>query len=272
MKKFFYPLKNYGRALKVLFRHNLAGYLFIPGLLTFVLFVLFVSLGIIFIDDLAAYIQGHLPEWEWIQSKAANITMDILLGILAFLVFLISFKQVVLIVLSPVLGSLSEKVEAKLAGVEPPKVTFKDMMNDIGRGLIINIVNLGLELILVFFAWLLGFIPIIGFVLSPVLIFLIQSFFGGFGLADYTLERKRFTIGKSNGHAYKNMAEMMGIGSGFLLIMFIPLIGWFFAPTLGTVAATLVTLENLNGEPIDIDGKKKVKPAAPAAPETPFES
>ena len=144
-------------------------------------------------------------------------------------------------------------------GVEPPKIGFKDYMNDIGRGLIINVVNLGLELILVFFAWLLGFIPVVGFVLSPILIFLIQSFFAGFGLADYTLERKRISVGKANKHAYSNILEMMGIGSGFLLIMFIPFIGWFFAPTVGTVAATLVTLENLEGKPVDIDGKKAIK-------------
>lgn len=256
MKKFFNALKNYGRAFKVIFRHGFAGYFVVPSLLTLALIIVFIVLGSLFFGDLSNWLVGILPDWRWLQSKAATIVMDVLIWILAALFFVISFKQVVLVVLSPVLSHLSEKVENKLTGLEPPKIGFKEFLSDVWRGLILNMGNLALELILTFFAWLLSFIPIVGFVISPILIFLIQSFFSGFGLVDYTLERKRYNLFKSNQFAYKNIGEMMGVGAGYVLTMYIPLIGWIFAPTLGTVASTLVTMENLSGQPVEVDPVK----------------
>ena len=37
----------------------------------------------------------------------------------------------------------------------------------------------------------------------------------------------------------------IGLGSGYLLLMMIPFVGWMFAPTFGTVAGTLKAVEEL---------------------------
>ena len=36
-----------------------------------------------------------------------------------------------------------------------------------------------------------------------------------------------------------------GVGAGYILLMLIPLVGWMFAPTFGTVAGTLVAIDEL---------------------------
>ncbi len=94
-----------------------------------------------------------------------------------------------------------------------------------------------------FLAWLVTVIPVIGPPVSAFLILIIQSYYSGFSLIDYTLERKRYTVGESIAFAKRNRSRVTGVGMGFILIMFVPVIGWFAAPGFGVVAATLSSLE-----------------------------
>ncbi len=106
--------------------------------------------------------------------------------------------------------------------------------------------NMFLTVILTLSAWLTVFIPIIGMMISPVLIILIQSFYDGFGLVDYTLERKRYSVKKSIQFAGENRGRVIGVGMGFMFLIMIPVLGWLTAPTYGTVAATLAALDKMN--------------------------
>jgi len=182
----------------------------------------------------------------FLQGSIMNFITTILIWLFWLIIIYMTYKHVVLILFSPLLGSLSEKVDEVKTGEKAPPFTFSQMIRDLRRSLIINLRNLLLTIIFSILAWLTIFIPIIGIFLSPVLLIIIQAYYDGFGLMDYSLERKRMSVKQSIRFTRQNRWRTIGAGSGFMLLMLVPIIGWFFAPTYGTVAATLSALDVLS--------------------------
>ena len=173
-----------------------------------------------------------LPDSSWI----ANLT-EWLSGILMFLLFLVIYKYIVLIVMAPFMSPLSEDLENHLNDeYEPIPFTLNQALKDLIRGLRINVRNLFRELfytILLFFASL---IPGVGLITAPLL-FIVQAYYAGFGNMDYFLERH---FGVSDSTRFVRDFKGLAIGNGifFLLLLMIPFLGVFLAPTLATAAAT----------------------------------
>ncbi|MCB9235248.1 MAG: EI24 domain-containing protein [Bacteroidia bacterium] len=252
MKDFFTGIKYYGKANTVIFKHNLWPFLFIPGLMSFLFFALLIALGVIFVDDIAHGIVSSFSEWltnhlwQWVATLV-ELVFNVLFWVLLLGLAYLTYKYVVLILLSPVLSHLSEVTEKKMLGIEPPDLSMKEMLHDIGRSIKINLRNLLIELPLTFLVFIMGFIPVVGFI-APVLGMFISGYFFGFGLIDYTLERKRFSTDQTIDWVKAHRPMAAGLGFATLLIEFIPVIGWFVGPTYGTVASTLLVLKTLEEE------------------------
>jgi len=109
----------------------------------------------------------------------------------------------------------------------------------------INVRSIVLELIITLSLVVLGFvIPII----SPVtwlLVFLVESRFAGCGLIDFPLEYRGYSVAESVAYSKEHDGQATGLGGGYFLLMMIPVIGWMIAPTFGTVAGTVETMEQL---------------------------
>jgi CysZ protein len=89
-------------------------------------------------------------------------------------------------------------------------------------------------------------VPVIG-ILSGPLIFMIQSYYAGFGNIDFTLER-HFRIRESVDFVKEYKGLAVGNGLPFLLLLAIPVVGVFLAPGLATVAATVESVHRLKHE------------------------
>jgi CysZ protein len=240
-----YGITSYFKAATVISRNKLWPYLIVPGLLSVCYIGLLITLGVIYLTGLSTdIITNYFP--VFLQGGFMHITISIILWILLLILIFITYKEVVLILFSPILGYLSEKIEKALYNREPPPFSLKRLIIDIVRGLILFIRNLILMLILTLLAWLVIFIPFLGTIASPILILIVQAYYTGIGLTDITLERKKYSIKKSLHFARDNRASMIGLGVGFIILLMIPLIGWFAAPGLGISAATIVSLEKIN--------------------------
>jgi CysZ protein len=149
-----------------------------------------------------------------------------------------STKYIVVMILSPVLAILSEKVEEILTGNTYPFV-WRYYINDIKRGLRISITSLVQEYAL-FFAWLMiaFFIPALQ-VFTPVMALLIGFYFYGFGFIDYINERRRLDIAQSNFFIRKHAGLAIGIGVVYSFMFMIPYGGVVIAPILAMVGTTL---------------------------------
>jgi CysZ protein len=213
----------------------------IPGILSLGYICLLVMTGLSFFPEMSAYLYERLPgvmQWQFLQGV---ITM--VLWLLLMLTGYVTYQPVILIIFSPALSCISEIVESKIYGVSSPPFNLKVLIHDLIRSLMINARNLLKMMGLTLLAWMFLIIPFMGGGISAVIIFFIQSYYNGFTLTDYTLERKRYSVKESIQFIQTHRARISGVGAGFMLMFLIPVIGWFTAPAYGTVAATLSALD-----------------------------
>lgn len=245
MKDFFAGFTAYFRAFGYISKYNLWGYMFVPAILSVVLggLIFFITM------NLSAEIGNSLATfypWEWgadTINKIAAAAGAALIGVSG----LILFKYVIMIVASPFMSFMSERLETKMYGKRDIPFSVQGMISDLIRGLRIALRNITRELGLTFLLIILGLIPVIGIV-SPILIFLVQAYYAGFGNMDFTLER-HFRVRDSVNFVRQNKYLAMGNGSAFVLLLFTG-IGFLVALPLGTVAAATEILPKIKA-PID---------------------
>ncbi|MEO0895129.1 MAG: EI24 domain-containing protein [Bacteroidota bacterium] len=243
---------DYFRALGAINRHNLWRQAMIPGFVGLGVGILVFSvLGFVggyLVDALFNGICGIYPQGWWGHDSLCNVTSwiseswigEILGWLLSLILNVLMFRYIVIIALAPFLGGLSEQVELKETGALAAPMTGKETMSSIVRGLKIVFRNLFRELFWTLALTVVGlFVPGIGSLITTALIFLISSFYAGFGNMDAMLDRRRVSLSDSVAFARKNRGLSIGNGIPFLLLMFIPYLGWFLGPVLGIVAGTL---------------------------------
>ena len=81
-------------------------------------------------------------------------------------------------------------------------------------------------------------IPILGW-LTPVLAILIECYYYGFSMLDYSMERHKKSPAESIYYVSSHKGLAIGNGLVFYLLHFLPIIGWVLAPAYAVVAATL---------------------------------
>jgi CysZ protein len=240
LKNIFKGIRAYSGTLKLISKLGLWKYFGVPMLISFLtaLLIGFVAYGLS--DNLGALITKAWV-WEWGLQTFRTIS-DFIGGLLVVAVGLILYKHIVMALSAPFMSPVSEKIEAHLLGgqIQHRNTSFGAQL---WRGIKINVRNLIMELFLTVPILLLGFIPIIGF-LSPVLLFLVQSYYAGFGNMDYTLER-HFEVNKSVRFVKNYSGVAIGNGTVFMLMLFIPIIGIILVLPLSVTAATSETVRLL---------------------------
>ncbi len=223
-------------------RHKLWKYAVLPGLISLVVAGGVIAWALSITDDFGGWISGIWP-FDW-GAETVGTIMEWLSGVLMVIIGLFTFRYIVMIVASPFMSILSEKVESIKTGDEPPSVSVGEMISDVIRGVRIALRNILWEIFLTLLLTIAGFlVPVIGNIITTALIFLVQAYYAGFGNMDYILERKRFSVKESVAFVGAHRGIAIGNGAGWLVIMLVPVLGWFMAPVLGTVAATNETMK-----------------------------
>ncbi len=230
-------IKAYGNSLKMIRKLELWKYFGVPILISLLTGI---SIGVstwVFSDDLGYWISKMWP-WEWGAETFRSIST--IVGAMAIIAFgLIVYKHIVLALSAPFMGLVSEKIEAHMIGEDPDlKNTFNWGL--IWRGIRINVRNLMLELLLSVPILLIGFIPIIGFISTPLL-FLVQAYYAGFGNMDYTLER-HLSYKKSIQFVGNHRGIALGNGMVFMLMLLVPILGIILVLPLSVTAASTETI------------------------------
>ncbi len=239
--EFISGVTAYGRAVAHVSKYKLWAYILLPGLIS-----VFIGVGVFatawaLSDDIGQLIIGF---WKWdfargIVSGVANVFGGLLLAALGLLIF----KQLVMVLTAPFLSVLSEKVERQLTGYgDSVGWSVRKILKDMARGLAIAVRNLLRELTLTILLLLIGLIPVFT-PFTSALIFLLQSYYAGFGNLDFALERH---YGYSDSVRFVKAHRGLAIGNGmvFLLLLF-TFVGFLVAMPLGTVAATIETVKRL---------------------------
>lgn len=154
------------------------------------------------------------------------------------------FKYVILIVLSPIMSLVSDKVESQILG-KRDKTSFSigQIIKDLLRGLSISLRNLSKELLIMFVLFILSLVPGFGIVTAPLL-FLTQVYYVGFGNMDYCMER-HFNVKGASTFVKQHRGLAIANGMLFTGLLFIPILGLFLAPILATISSTVTVLDRL---------------------------
>lgn len=198
---------------------------------------------------------------NWLQ-QVDNIILNfffafanLVLWLLLLQFYFSLFKYIWLIVGSPVFAYLSEKTESIIQGKDFP-FTFKQLLKDIVRGIGIAVRNMLWQAVYLFFIILLSFIPVVGWT-APIFALIIECYYYGFSMMDYTMERRKKSISES--FYFINHHRGLAIGNGvmFYLMHMLPVVGWITAPAYAVIAATISIneIETVNKQQINVSNE-----------------
>ena len=235
-------ISAYGYALEIIREQRLWLYIWIPGLMSLLYGAAIISAAVTWSQPIADWIVSIYPFESGVDVVAtiSKFASWLVTGTIGFFLY----KYVILVLVAPFMGPLSERVESYLrGGSTKSKLSFARVVREVVRGLRISLRNIVRELFFTIILLLAGLIPVVGLLSAPALFFL-QAYYAGFGNMDYTMER-HLGVRSSARLVRRNKGLAVGNGSVFLVVLAVPVVGLFFAPGLATVAGTVETVSRL---------------------------
>ncbi len=242
-KEIVIAIQAYRKAHLFIGKHNLWKWILIPGFFYMILF----SVGIYFFwisaDSAVSQLSQIIGIDRWLhhQHSAALSFLFMMGGImvrLTMIFFYFSlFKYLFLIIGSPVFAYLSEKTESIIEGKEFV-FQYAQFFKDISRAVKLAFRNCLWQTVYTVSILILSFIPLVGWI-TPVISSLVECYYYGFSMLDYSCERHRLSPATSIGYISKRRGLAIGNGLVFYLLHFIPFAGWVLAPSYALVAATI---------------------------------
>lgn len=233
-------VQMHATAFRFIHEQKLHGWLLLPIGVNLLLFVSTFGLSSYFSDAVTQWITNWLGDEDSLWQKLLYWTLFLGSRLLVFFAYALFYKNIVFIVLSPLLAFLSEKTDEKATGNSYP-FSWSQLMKDVIRGVRLALRNLLYELGLSFVLLAFGFVPLVGWI-SPILLLMVQSYFYGFSMLDYSCERYKMNTSESLLFVRAHKGLAIGLGLSFYGLFLLPYVGWIIAPVWGIVAATLAFL------------------------------
>ncbi len=259
LKEIIISIQAYYHAHSFIIRHGLWKWILIPGLIYSILFCAGIYLFVVSSSSAIDFMLQRSGVAEWMEKMQNSwlsfllIFGQIILNLILLLFYFSLFKYLFLIIGSPLFAYLSEKTESIIEGKEYP-FSFKQLLKDIARGIRLALRNMLWQTVYTVSILLLAFIPVIGWV-TPLLALLVECYYLGFSMLDYSCERNKLSTSQSIGFIGRHKGLAIGNGMVFYLMHLIPIIGWLFAPSYAVIAATISLYKAKNEGLINVSGK-----------------
>jgi CysZ protein len=237
----FRGLQVYTGAYGLISKLKLWKYFVVPVIISIVVFALIFISAYGLSDNLGEWIAQI---WIWDLGKETFTAISTFIGgVILFAIGLVSYKHIIMALSSPFMSPVSEKIEAYFTGKPAKNYVNTNFSKQLIRGIRIGMRNLFKELTLTIPILLLKFIPVVN-IFSTVLLFLVQAYYAGFANMDYTLER-HFKYKESVAFIRQHRGLTIGNGIGFLLLLFIPVIGVILVLPLSVTSASVIAVDLL---------------------------
>ncbi len=256
LKEIIISLQAYQHTHRFIIKHRLWKWILIPGLIYTILFIIGIYLFYVSSSSAIEFMLQKSGIEEWIKNSWLSFLLifaQIILNLILLLFYFSLFKYLFLIIGSPLFAYLSEKTESIIEGKEYP-FNFKQLMKDIIRGIKLALRNMLWQTVYTISILLLSFIPVIGWV-TPLLALLVECYYLGFSMLDYSCERNKLSTAQSIGFIGRHKGLAIGNGMVFYLMHFIPILGWLLAPSYAVIAATISLNKAKNEGLINVSGK-----------------
>lgn len=247
LKEIVIAIQSYFKAHRFIREHRLWKWIIIPGIIYTLLFIASMYFFGKSANNFIEWITNitHANVWLHQSNNKFLSFLFVFAGIILWLILMLFyfslFKYVWLIVGSPVFAYLSEKTKAIIEGRDFP-FNFSQLMKDIVRGIAIALRNALWQTVYTVSVLILSFVPVVGWA-TPVLAILIECYYYGFSMLDYSCERRKMNAAESIYYIGNHKGLAIGNGIVFYLMHILPVIGWVLAPAYAVVAATLSMIE-----------------------------
>lgn len=242
-------VQSYAKAWEYIRTLRLWWYFLVPAVISIALAVGIGATAWALSDNIGLWLAGLIPG-AW-GGKVIETIGQIFGGLLVGAAGLAVFKVLVLILAGPFMSPLSERIERHITGTPSTGIKPLQIVRDMVRGIRVNVRNLFWELTFTFFLIILGLLLPFLSPLTPVFIFLVQSYYAGFGNMDFTLERH---FGYRDSIRFVRDFKGLALGNGAVyLLLLLSGIGFIFALPLGTIAATLDSVERIRPDEVKPD-------------------
>lgn len=243
LKEIIIAIQSYFQAHQFIKKHKLWKWIIVPGIVYAILFMLSMYYF--------AHTYNNFVEWlslktglkHWLDKVDSGFigflfTLgNLIVWMVMMLLYFSLFKYFILIAGSPVFAFLSEKTEAIIEGKDYP-FSFIQLAKDIIRGIRLAVRNTLWQTVYTFSVLLISLIPLIGWG-TPVLAILIECYYYGFSMIDYSMERHQKATSKSIYYISRHKGLAIGNGMVFYSMHLVPFVGWVLAPAYAVIAATL---------------------------------
>jgi CysZ protein len=162
---------------------------------------------------------------------------QVILQLVLILFYFSLFKYLFLIIGSPLFAYLSEKTEAIMENKDYP-FNLGQFLKDTWRGIKLAIRNAVWQTVYTISILILSFIPVFGW-FTPLFALIIECYYLGFSMLDYSCERSKLTASQSIVFIGKHKGLAIGNGIVFYLMHAVLFVGWIFAPSYAVIAATI---------------------------------
>ncbi len=239
LKEIVIAFQGWDEARHFIHRHRLFRWIIIPGIIYTVLFIA----GMLFFwhssDVVVSWVSRQLSIENWLQKERNEwlsfvfVMTGMMLRLILVLFYFSFFKYLILIIGSPVFAFLSEKTESIL---EEKEYTFNRalLQKDCLRNIRLALRNCGWQSVYLFALILLSLVPVLGWII-PVIALLMECYYFGFSMFDYSFARAGFSPAQSIGFTGRHKG--LAIGNGLLFYLMHVLI--ILAPAYAVIAATL---------------------------------
>jgi len=253
LKDIIISIQSYYQAHQFIVKHRLWKWILIPGLLYSLLFCGGIYLFWISSGNAIDYLLSisGLKNWmitmEGSWLKFLFIFGQIILQLVLILFYFSLFKYIFLIIGSPLFAYLSEKTESIMENKEFP-FSFAQLIKDMGRGIKLAFRNALWQTVYTVSILILTFIPFFGW-FTPLFALLIECYYLGFSMLDYSCERNKLSTSQSVVFISKHKGLAIGNGIVFYLMHLVVIVGWILAPSYAVIAAT-ISMHNTKEYPI----------------------
>lgn len=193
-------------------------------------------------DALNSYFYSYIESYLEIESEDNAWTsftfwmLNILIRIGFLLIYFAVFKYIILVVLSPILAFMAEKIN-RILNPKLEKLSTSDLIKNTLKGIAIAFFNFLKEMTLTLVLMLMTFFfPIIAPVTAPLII-IIHMYYYGYSLVDYFIELKNYNFSNRIKTIRQTRLFNFFIGLSFYFIFLIPFVGWVLAPIICVILA-----------------------------------
>jgi CysZ protein len=239
LKEIVIAFQSWSEASRFIQQHRLFRWIIIPGIIYTLLFIV----GMYFFwqssDNAISWVSDKMNIEPWLQKKRSEwlsflfVMTGMMLRLILVLFYFSLFKYLILIIGSPVFAYLSEKTEAIIDGKEY-SFSWPDLKKDCIRSVRLALRNCGWQSLYLVALILLSLVPVAGWI-TPVIALLMECFYFGCSMLDYSFARINFTPAQSV--AFTGRHKGLAIGNGILF--YLAHIVIVLAPAYAVIAATL---------------------------------